>query len=118
DIYKFAELTEKLNAIKKKRSKLIQKLRKRSSAESAGKVVNSVLDSQYETTKDELAQIRTDFFAVEEKVVPFLLSIPAAVRSDTGDSVQIIDQFEGSPGAVKSAQQPQPKTLNYVRLGY
>lgn len=119
NLLKFSELNDTIEKIKKKRNKLLSKKRKiQSINDDATKVsAKNILDKQHEELKESLLQARTSFYYVEKIVVPFLLKIPAQIREDMTDSVQVIDRFEGSASAFKEQNQQFP-ALNYIRLGY
>lgn len=109
DINRFANLSEQLNKLKKKRVKLQQKIRKKGPSEGG----QSELDNKYAVITNEWKAIRQSFYEVESKVIPLLLNIPAQIREDMGDTPQIIDQFAGSASAVATSG-----AISYVRLGY
>lgn len=119
NLLKFAELDETIEKIKKKRNKLLSKKRKIQSLNDDDTKIsaNNNLDKQHDLLKESLLQARTSFYNVEKIVVPFLLKIPAQIRKDMTDTVQVIDRFEGSASAFKEAHQQFP-ALNYIRLGY
>lgn len=119
-LLQFAELNVTIEKIKKKRNKLLGKKRKTSSTtdnDGSKITANELLNKQHDQLKESLLQARTSFYQVEKVVVPFLLKIPAPIREDMTDSVQVIDRYEGSATAFKGQQQQFP-VINYIRLGY
>lgn len=101
----FTENFIQINSLKNRLDKLRKKLHKKNDPN---------LQLKYSQIIDELNLVRKVFFELEDKVAPFLLSLPNDIRSDIQSLPQIIDEFDGE----ENADLGQYAALSYVRLGY
>lgn len=107
ELNRFAELSEKLDNLKRKREKLLTKIKKSGS--------NGELDSKFTQTKQELLEVRKLFYELEDRLIPFLLSIPADIQIDVPKNCsEIIDQYSGSQTELIDKM----GAINHMRLGY
>ncbi|KAH9497315.1 hypothetical protein DERF_013310 [Dermatophagoides farinae] len=100
DFIKHLTATESL---KKKRNKLIGKIRKSDGS-------NETLREKYQQCQSNLVESRENLYALEETIVPFLLSIPCEIEPSVGNEPEIMDRWQSNT--------VDQISHNYVRLGY
>ncbi|OTF80401.1 serine-tRNA ligase-like protein, partial [Euroglyphus maynei] len=88
-------------SLKKKRNRLLGKMKKSTN--------NENLQEKYQQFQSNLVETREMLFALEEKIVPFLLSIPCEIEPSIRDEPKIIDRWQSNTSGIGQ---------NYVRLGY
>lgn len=103
----FIKFSTRVKSLKAKRSKLLGK-----APHKIGDV--SANEARISHLFEELNKVRSVFYDLEEKVVPFLLAIPNNIRDDMQSTSVIIEEFDGTKNKALEKYLP----LNFARLGY